>query len=146
MLLDLVGPALASHRINPLLHSVFGEYFGTVIYDGTWVGAGSAIENIDGIRKDVVDGFLEAGVAGIRWPGGACADHYHWKEGIGPQRPARLPPRPHKASQPNWRHDFWGGANYTKSLRSQLNAQGFAATRLVLLDDAPSIRAPGSCR
>ena len=107
--LDLAGEPLPNDpiaRISPLLHSVFGEYFGDVIYDGTWVGRDSAIPNIDGLRRDVVEGFRAAGVAGIRWPGGCCADHYHWKEGIGPTRSDRIHPRPIPASQPIWRHDF----------------------------------------
>ena len=103
---DIAGDPLATHRISPLLHSVFGEYFGNVIYDGTWVGPRSEIPNIDGLRRDVVEGFRQAGVAGIRWPGGACADHYHWKEGIGASRRDRIHPRPRPPSRTNWRHDF----------------------------------------
>eukprot|EP01045_Picozoa_sp_COSAG04_P043813 COSAG04_NODE_14549_length_563_cov_5.556034_2_plen_68_part_01 len=32
-------------------------------------------------------------------------------------------------NEPHWRSDYWGGANYTKTLRRQLNAAGFAATK-----------------
>ena len=46
-------------------------------------------------------------------------------------------------NEPHWRSDYWGGANYTKALRRQLNAAGFAATKLVLLDDAPQYSGPG---
>ena len=46
-------------------------------------------------------------------------------------------------NEPHWRSDYWGGANYTKALRRQLNAAGFEATKLVLLDDAPQYSGPG---
>ena len=70
-------------HVSKYIHSVFFEYFGKVIYDGIWVGKDSEVENIDGIRKDVIDGCRELGLGAMRWPGGCCADHYHWKNGIG---------------------------------------------------------------
>ena len=54
-------------RISPKIHSVFFEYFGRVIYDGIWVGRDSKIPNIDGIRKDVIDGCREIGVGAMRF-------------------------------------------------------------------------------
>ncbi len=92
-------------RVSKYLHSVFFEYFGHVIYDGIWVGKDSEIPNIDGIRKDVIEGCRELGVGAMRWPGGCCADHYHWKNGVGPDRPARIHPL-HDPANPVWRHDF----------------------------------------
>ena len=94
-----------THRVSKFIHSVFFEFFGHVIYDGIWVGKDSPIPNIDGIRKDVIDGCRELGVGAMRWPGGCCADHYHWKNGIGPDRPPRLHPIPDPAN-PVWRMDF----------------------------------------
>lgn len=91
--------------ISPYIHSVFFEYFGHVIYDGIWVGKNSPIPNIDGLRKDVVEGCRELGIGAMRWPGGCCADHYHWKNGIGPDRPARIHPIADPAN-PVWRMDF----------------------------------------
>jgi len=91
--------------ISPRLHSVFFEYFGKVIYDGIFVGKDSDIPNIDGIRKDVIDGCIEMGVGAMRWPGGCCADHYHWKEGIGKERTPRIHPL-HDPANPVWRMDF----------------------------------------
>ena len=92
-------------RVDRHLHSVFFEYFGRVIYDGIWVGRDSAIPNTDGLRQDVIDGCRELGVGAMRWPGGCCADHYHWRDGIGPERPPRLHPVPEPAN-PVWRHEF----------------------------------------
>jgi alpha-N-arabinofuranosidase len=92
-------------RISPYIHSSFFEYFGKVIYDGIWVGPESDIPNIDGIRLDVIEGCREAGIAALRWPGGCCADHYHWKNGVGKNRQARLHPMS-AAAAPLWRHEF----------------------------------------
>jgi alpha-N-arabinofuranosidase len=93
------------YRVSKHLHSVFFEFFGHVIYDGIWVGKNSDIPNIDGIRKEVVDGCKELGIGAMRWPGGCCADHYHWKNGIGKERMARIHPISDPAN-PIWRNDF----------------------------------------
>lgn len=93
------------YHISRKIHSVFFEYFGKVIYDGIFVGKDSHIENVDGIRKDVIDGCIELGIGAMRWPGGCCADHYHWKNGIGQDRPSRIHPI-HDPANPVWRHDF----------------------------------------
>lgn len=53
-------------RISPFIHSTFMEYFGTVIYDGIWVGKNSDIPNIDGIRLSVIEGCKEAGISAVR--------------------------------------------------------------------------------
>lgn len=94
-----------THCVSKYLHSVFFEYFGRVIYDGIWVGRDSEIPNIDGIRLDVIEGCRELGIGAMRWPGGSCADHYHWKNGIGPNRAPRIHPIPDPANIV-WRHDF----------------------------------------
>ena len=94
-----------THKISRNIHSVMFEYFGHTIYDGIWVGKDSDVENIDGIRKDVIDGCREIGIGTMRWPGGCCADHYHWKNGIGKDRPLRYAPIPDAANK-YWRHDF----------------------------------------
>lgn len=102
--LDCKLELVKTHRIGRFLHSVFGEFFGDVIYDGIWVGKDSKIPNIDGLRKDVIEGCREAGVTAFRWPGGCCADHYHWKDGVGPVRKNRIHPKPRPYRI--WRHDF----------------------------------------
>ncbi|MBQ0111086.1 MAG: alpha-N-arabinofuranosidase, partial [Oscillospiraceae bacterium] len=91
--------------VSKHIHSVFFEYFGKVIYDGIWVGKDSKIPNIDGIRKDVIDGCKELDLGAMRWPGGCCADHYHWKNGIGKKREACYHPISDPAN-PVWRNDF----------------------------------------
>lgn len=93
-----------AHKISPFIHSTFFEYFGSTIYDGIWVGKESSIPNIQGIRKDVISGCIEAGIKAARWPGGCCADHYHWKDGTGEKRYNRIHPMPGKVKV--WRHEF----------------------------------------
>ena len=105
MKIKIVATKKENSIISRHIHSVFFEYFGHVIYDGIWVGRESSIPNIDGLRKDVVEGCRELGIGAMRWPGGCCADHYHWKNGIGKERPARLHPIADPAN-PVWRHDF----------------------------------------
>ncbi len=95
----------AGYNISPKLHSVFFEYFGRVIYDGIFVGKDSEIPNIEGIRRDVVEGCRELGIGAMRWPGGCCADHYHWKNGVGKERMPRIHPM-HDPANPVWRHEF----------------------------------------
>ena len=80
----------STHKISKYLHGTFAEYFGTTIYDGIWVGKDSPIPNINGFRRDVVEGVRESGLTVFRWPGGCCAEKYHWQDGIGPDRMPRM--------------------------------------------------------
>jgi alpha-N-arabinofuranosidase len=68
----------------------FAEHLGTQIYGGIWVGKHSKIPNTRGIRKDVVAALRELHVPDVRWPGGCYADQYHWRDGIGKTRNARV--------------------------------------------------------
>lgn len=79
-------------RITPNLYGHFIEHLGRCIYDGIWVGEDSAIPNIDGIRKDVVEALRQLNPPVLRWPGGCFADDYHWRDGVGPrsERPTRV--------------------------------------------------------
>jgi alpha-N-arabinofuranosidase len=77
--------------IAPEIYGHFTEHLGGVIYDGVWVGEGSKVANVGGIRKALVDRLKEIHAPVIRWPGGCFADSYDWKDGIGPRnkRPKR---------------------------------------------------------
>ncbi|WP_165251028.1 alpha-N-arabinofuranosidase [Paludisphaera soli] len=77
--------------IRPEVYGHFTEHIGGVIYDGIWVGPDSKVENVGGVRKQLVDHMKRLGKVVIRWPGGCFADAYHWRDGIGP--PARRPRR-----------------------------------------------------
>src|ERR1043165_1234403 len=78
--------------ISPLIHGHFAEHLGRCCNDGLWVGPDSPIENIGGLRLDVMKALRDLGVPILRWPGGCYADTYHWRDGIGPieSRPRTL--------------------------------------------------------
>ncbi|HBY64430.1 MAG TPA: alpha-L-arabinofuranosidase [Solibacterales bacterium] len=77
--------------ISPYVHGHFIEHLGGVIYDGVWVGEGSKIPNVRGVRKALVDAMKPLGRTVMRWPGGCFADSYDWRDGVGPasQRPRK---------------------------------------------------------
>ncbi len=72
-------------HINPELQGQFSEHLGRGIYEGIYVRPDSGIENVNGMRTDVVSALKEMGVPLLRWPGGCFADEYHWKDGVGPK-------------------------------------------------------------
>jgi alpha-N-arabinofuranosidase len=78
--------------IKPGVYGQFAEHIGGVIYDGIWVGPGSKVPNVDGIRLALVEHVRRLGRVVVRWPGGCFADRYHWRDGIGPRakRPRRF--------------------------------------------------------
>ena len=78
--------------IAPEIHGQFAEHLGTGMYGGLWVGRDSPIPNTRGFRNDAVAALKALGVPVLRWPGGCFADHYHWRDGIGPaaERPVRV--------------------------------------------------------
>ncbi len=84
--------------IRPELHGQFAEHLGRSVYDGVWVGEDSAIPNIRGFRKDVVEALKAIHVPVLRWPGGCFADDYHWRDGVGP-----------RAKRPGRINSVWGG-------------------------------------
>ncbi len=78
--------------IAPEIYGHFSEHIGGVFYDGLWVGKDSEIPNINGFRKDLVEKLKAIHPPVLRWPGGCFAETYHWRDGIGENRPVR----------PNW--------------------------------------------
>src|SRR5260221_5556313 len=81
-------------KIDRNLFGQFAEHLGHGVYEGIWVGPDSKTPNTRGIRNDVVAALKAIKVPNVRWPGGCFADEYHWRKGIGPQRPVTL--------NPNW--------------------------------------------
>jgi alpha-N-arabinofuranosidase len=77
--------------IAPEIYGHFVEHLGGVVYDGIWVGEGSPIPNVGGVRKDIVDHLRRIQASVIRWPGGCFADQYDWRDGTGARgrRPRR---------------------------------------------------------
>jgi alpha-N-arabinofuranosidase len=79
--------------ISPRLYGHFAEHLGRCSYGGLWVGPGAGpVADVDGFRADVVAALRDLPVPIMRWPGGCYADHYHWRDGIGPaaSRPVTL--------------------------------------------------------
>jgi len=81
--------------ISPEIYGHFIEHLGGVIYDGVWVGEGSKIPNVGGIRSALVEQMRRIKPGVLRWPGGCFADSYDWRDGVGP-----------RAARPR-RTDFW---------------------------------------
>ncbi|MCL6429468.1 MAG: alpha-N-arabinofuranosidase [Anaerolineae bacterium] len=88
----IVHPNDSVGLISPYLYGHFAEHLGACIDGGVWVGEGSPIPNIGGIRRDVVEALKRIRPPVLRWPGGCFADDYHWRDGIGPRhaRPRRV--------------------------------------------------------
>src|SRR5256885_3536881 len=78
--------------IRPELYGHFAEHLGCCIYEGLWCGPSSSIQNVGGIRADVLEALKRLEIPILRWPGGCFADDYHWEDGIGPakDRPRRV--------------------------------------------------------
>ena len=73
-------------EIAPEVYGHFSEHIGGVIYDGIWVGKDSAVENVHGFRKFLIDKFAAIQPPVLRWPGGCFAETYDWRDGIGKRR------------------------------------------------------------
>ncbi|HTY10781.1 MAG TPA: alpha-L-arabinofuranosidase C-terminal domain-containing protein [Bacteroidota bacterium] len=96
--------AKARRIISKNIYGHFAEHLGHSIYGGFWVGEGSKIPNVRGIRKDVVEAMKKINAPFLRWPGGCFADGYHWKDGIGPV-----------SSRPSLVNTNWGGVTEDNS-------------------------------
>ncbi len=94
----LINPNQRLSKINKDVYGTFSEHLGRCIYEGVYVGEGSPIPNVKGMRIDVINALKEMGIPVLRWPGGCFADEYHWKDGIGP-----------KESRKKMINTHWGG-------------------------------------
>lgn len=81
----VINPNKKVSKINKEIYGHFSEHLGRCIYGGLYVGKDSPIENVNGMRTDVVNALKEIKVPVLRWPGGCFADEYHWMDGIGPK-------------------------------------------------------------
>lgn len=84
--------------ISRMIYGHFAEHLGRCIYDGIYVGENSGIENIRGMRLDIIQALKKIRIPVLRWPGGCFADEYHWRNGIG-----------EKALRPGMVNTHWGG-------------------------------------
>lgn len=100
----------------------FAEHLGNGIYGGLWVGKDRSISNTNGFRNDVIAALRNLSVPVIRWPGGCFADEYHWREGIGKDRPTKVNTHWGGVTEPNavGTHEFF-------ELLRQVGAQAYIA-------------------
>ncbi|HJQ32218.1 MAG TPA: alpha-L-arabinofuranosidase C-terminal domain-containing protein [Pyrinomonadaceae bacterium] len=96
-----VDASKSGAKIDRNIFGQFAEHLGKGVYEGVWVGPGSAIPNTRGIRNDVVAALRALKVPNVRWPGGCFADEYHWRKGVGPRRPETLNPNWGGVIEPN---------------------------------------------
>ena len=79
--------------ISPRIYGHFAEHLGRCAYDGLFTGSQRPdVPTENGFRTDVIQALRDMPTPMLRWPGGCYADHYHWRDGIGPveERPIRL--------------------------------------------------------
>ncbi len=91
-------------KVDKNIYGHFSEHLGRCIYGGLYVGEDSEIENVEGMRKDVLEALKGIKIPVLRWPGGCFADEYHWKDGIGP-----------KEERPTMINTHWGGVTEDNS-------------------------------
>jgi alpha-N-arabinofuranosidase len=76
----------AKDTISKNIYGHFSEHLGHCIYGGFYIGDGNKkIQTKNGIRLDVVEALKKLKIPVLRWPGGCFADHYHWKDAVGPK-------------------------------------------------------------
>lgn len=76
-------PSLERGTIAPEIYGHAVEHAGRCVYEGLWVGPGTAIPNRDGVRLDILAALAHLRAPVMRWPGGGFADEYHWRNGVG---------------------------------------------------------------
>ncbi len=126
----VIGEPIAT--IAPEIYGHFVENLGGVVYDGIWVGADSAIPNVGGLRKQLVDALQHINPPVIRWPGGCFADSYDWRDGIGPRdkRPRRT--------------NFWAAADEWPKNARRSGSQIYDPNQLGTIEFAQFCKAVGA--
>jgi len=85
----LLNVGQANYKISKDIYGTLLENTSRTIYTGLYVGDTSKIPNVSGMRKDIVAGFKECGIANLCFPGGCFAEKYKWRDGIGLPRSSR---------------------------------------------------------
>jgi alpha-L-arabinofuranosidase len=121
-------PSKAKDTINKNIYGHFAEHLGYGIYGGFYVGEGNKkIPNKKGIRLDVVDALKKLKAPVLRWPGGCFADHYHWKDAVGPKN-QRKPIE--NMMWGNVREDNSFGTNEFLDMCEMMNADPYLAVNM----------------
>ncbi len=81
-----VDPARDAVPFDRMIFGQFLEHFHRQVYGGVFE-PGSPLADARGFRKDVIAALRELRVPIVRWPGGCFVSAYHWKDGVGPDRP-----------------------------------------------------------
>ncbi len=96
------------HRYLARLKPIFTDGRALVCFElegeGTaWFDSASVkfADNVDGLRRDVLEAVEALRPPLVRWPGGCYADTYHWRDGIGP-----------RDKRPTYPHSHWPAPAY----------------------------------
>ena len=84
-----IDPDRIIGEISPLIYGNFVEHLGRCVYGGVYE-PGSPLADKDGMRKDVLAAAKDLNVTITRYPGGNFVSNYHWLDGVGPERIARM--------------------------------------------------------
>ncbi|MBK5271540.1 MAG: alpha-N-arabinofuranosidase, partial [Bacteroidia bacterium] len=121
----VLDAANAKDTISKNIYGHFAEDLGHCIYGGFYVGEGNKkIPNKNGIRLDIVEALKKLKASVLRWPGGCYADHYHWKDGIGPKNKRK---HTENVSWGNVREDNSFGTNEFLDMCEMMNTDAYLA-------------------
>jgi alpha-N-arabinofuranosidase len=74
--------------VDPRIYGQNIEHMGRQVLGGLVAEPGSTAPRDErGFRTDVQESILDLRPTLLRWPGGCFADSYHWKDGLGADRP-----------------------------------------------------------
>ena len=118
----------AKDTISKNIYGHFAEHLGHCIYGGFYVGeSNKTIPNKNGIRLDIVEALKKLKIPVLRWPGGCFADHYHWKDAVGPKN-QRKPVE--NMMWGNIREDNSFGTNEFLGMCEMMNADPYLAVNM----------------
>jgi len=124
----ILHPDRAKDTISKNVYGHFAEHLGHCIYGGFYVGDGNKkIANKNGIRLDVIEALKKLKIPVLRWPGGCFADHYHWKDAVGPKN-QRKPVE--NMMWGNVREDNSFGTNEFLDMCEMMNAEPYLAVNM----------------
>jgi alpha-N-arabinofuranosidase len=124
----ILHPDRAKDTISKNIYGHFAEHLGHCIYGGFYIGSNNKkIPNKNGIRLDVIEALKKLKIPVLRWPGGCFADHYHWKDAVGP-KDQRKPIE--NMMWGNVREDNGFGTNEFLDMCEMMNAEPYLAVNM----------------
>lgn len=76
-------------EVDSLIYGNFVEHLGRNVYGGIY-DPDSPHADEHGFRTDVIEAVRGLNISLLRYPGGNFVSNYHWKDGVGPERPDRM--------------------------------------------------------